>query len=121
MAYHADCAGLSHRGFTKAEIDAAGFPAHTRRMAKKSAAKVEQASSLSPKSKKNETGKMPVPRASALLDIRVVYCGDNLEQLAKLSVCKCIGQSVVFRDPEYLCARNVLRQPDTKENRSLSP
>jgi hypothetical protein len=53
MAYHADCAGLSHRGFTKAEIDAAGFPAHTRRMAKKSAAKVEQASSLSPKSKKN--------------------------------------------------------------------
>ena len=53
-------------------------------MAKKAAAKVEQASSLSPKSKKNETGKMPVPRPSSLLDTRVVDCGDNLEQLAKL-------------------------------------
>jgi hypothetical protein len=46
---------------------------YSRGMAKKAAAKVEQASSLSPKSKKNETGKMPVPQASALLDIRVVY------------------------------------------------
>ena len=57
---------------------------YSRRMAKKSTAKVGQASSLSPKSKKNETGKMPVPRASVLLDTRVIYCGDNLEQLAKL-------------------------------------
>ena len=27
---------------------------------------------------------MPVQRTSALLDTRVVYCGDNLEQLQKL-------------------------------------
>jgi hypothetical protein len=50
-------------------------------MAKKSATNVGQASSLSPKSEKNETGKMPVPCPSTLLDTRVVYCGDNLEQL----------------------------------------
>jgi hypothetical protein len=53
-------------------------------MAKKSAAKVEQASSLSPKKEKKETGKMPVPRPSSLLDTHVVYCGDNLEQLANV-------------------------------------
>jgi hypothetical protein len=51
-------------------------------MAKKSAANVGQASSLSPNSEKNETGKMPVQRPSTLLDTRVVYCGDNLEQLS---------------------------------------
>jgi hypothetical protein len=30
------------------------------------------------------TGRLPSARPSALLDTRVVYCGDNLEQLAKL-------------------------------------
>jgi len=53
-------------------------------MAKKAVANVGQASRLSPKSEKNETGKMPVPRPSTLLDTRVVYCGDNLEQFTKL-------------------------------------
>jgi len=37
-------------------------------MAKKAAANVGPASSLSPKSKKNETGKMPVLRSSALVE-----------------------------------------------------
>ena len=32
----------------------------------------------------NETGATPVLRPSSLLDTRVIYCGDNLEQLAKL-------------------------------------
>ncbi len=59
------------------DFDAAFFPAHIRRMAKKPAASVGQASSLSPKSKMSETGKMPVLRSSSLLDTRVVYCGDN--------------------------------------------
>ncbi len=54
-------------------------------MAQMAAAKVEQASNLSPKPKKNEIGKMPIPRPSAILDTRIVYCGDNLEQLAKLA------------------------------------
>jgi hypothetical protein len=33
---------------------------------------------------KSEEMVVPTGRASALLDTRVVYCGDNLEQLAKL-------------------------------------
>ena len=53
-------------------------------MAKKSAATVGQASRLSPKSEKNETGATPILRPSSLLDTRVIYCGDNLERLAKL-------------------------------------
>jgi hypothetical protein len=43
-------------------------------MAKKSAGAIGGASSTSPKSEK----------PSSLLDTRVVYCGNNLEQLAKL-------------------------------------
>jgi hypothetical protein len=58
-------------------IDADRFPAQNRGMAKKAAAKVEQASSLSPK---KETGKMPVPHPSSLLDTRVIYCGDKKNQ-----------------------------------------
>lgn len=39
--------------------------------------------------KRKSTGKseemvVPTGRASALLDTRVIYCGDNFEQLAKL-------------------------------------
>jgi 16S rRNA G966 N2-methylase RsmD len=68
-------------------------------MAKKSAAaKVGQASSLSPKSQKKETGKMPVPRPSSLLDTRVIYCGDNLEQLAKLPDA-CVD--LIYIDPPF--------------------
>jgi hypothetical protein len=48
-------------------------------MVKKAEATEGWASRLSPKSKKNETGKMPVSYPSSLLDTRVVYCGDNLE------------------------------------------
>jgi hypothetical protein len=65
-------------------IDADKLPAQTPRMAKKSAATVGQASRLSPKLEKKETGATPVLRSSSLLDTRVIYCGDNLEQLAKL-------------------------------------
>jgi hypothetical protein len=70
-------------------------------MVKKAAANVGQASRLSPKSKKKATGNgradLPVSqdarqrvptnklRFSSLLDTRVIYCGDNLEQLAKLT------------------------------------
>jgi hypothetical protein len=65
-------------------IDAANFPAQNRGMAKKASVKVEQVSSLSPKSEQNETGATPVLRSSTLLDTRVIYCGDNLDQLKKL-------------------------------------
>jgi hypothetical protein len=59
---------VSRRSAAETEIDAAVFPAHTRRMAKKAVANVGQASSLSPKLKKNETGATPVLRPSSLLD-----------------------------------------------------
>jgi hypothetical protein len=75
---------LSRRSAAETEIDVAGFPAHTRRMAKKAAA-IGGTSSTSPKSEKAaEKSGTRVTRPSALLDTRVVYCGDNLEQLAKL-------------------------------------
>jgi hypothetical protein len=48
-------------------------------MVKKAEATAGQASRLSPKSKKNETGRMPVSYPNSLLDSRVVFCGDNLE------------------------------------------
>jgi len=58
-----------------AEIDATISPAHTRRMAKKAAAKSSGGASV------------PASRlkSSALVDTRVIYCGDNLDQLNKLS------------------------------------
>ena len=40
----------------------------------------------------------PVGRASALLDTRVIYCGDNLEQLAKLPDA-CID--LIYIDPPF--------------------
>ena len=86
-----------------AEIDVAGFPAQTRSMAKKAAANVGQASSLSPKLKKNGTGATPVLRPSSLLDTRVVYCGDNLEQLAKLPDA-CVD--LIYIDPPFNSNRN---------------
>jgi len=49
-------------------------------MAKKAAANAGQASRLSPKSEKDEAGRMPVLRASTLLDTRVIYCGDKLNE-----------------------------------------
>ena len=72
-------------------------------MAKKAVANVGQASRLSPKSEKNERGKMPVPRPSTLLDTRVVYCGDNLEQFAKLSGA-CVD--LIYIDPPFNSNRN---------------
>jgi hypothetical protein len=50
-------------------------------MAKKAAAKPDVASSL----RLEKSGHRPdSTRPSSLLDTRVIYCGDNLEQLAKL-------------------------------------
>jgi tRNA1(Val) A37 N6-methylase TrmN6 len=84
-------------------------------MAKKAAAKVEQVSSLSPKSEKNETGATPVLRSSTLLDTRVVYCGDNLEQLAKLPDA-CVD--LIYIDPPFNSNRNYeIFWPETSEKR----
>jgi hypothetical protein len=87
-------------------IDAAGFPPHTRRMAKKSEAKPtaktqrrqenpdhpqmpqnsadsEKKSVQSAKSAEVSSLRASAPlrlKSSSLLDTRVIYCGDNLEQ-----------------------------------------
>ncbi|HMG04950.1 MAG TPA: hypothetical protein VK581_05780 [Chthoniobacterales bacterium] len=43
------------------------------------------------------------PKASALIDTRVFYCGDNLDQLGKLPEA-CVD--VVYIDPPYNSNRN---------------
>src|ERR1035441_9668820 len=86
-------------------------------MAKQTGANVGQASRLSPKSKKNETGATPVLRPSTLLDTRVVYCGDNLEQLAKLPDA-CVD--LIYIDPPFNSNRNYeVFWGESKEKRSF--
>ncbi len=56
-------------------------------------------------------------RPSALLDTRVIYCGDNLEQLAKLPDA-CID--LVYIDPPFNSNRNYeVFWGETKEKRSF--
>src|SRR5271167_4790615 len=86
-------------------------------MAKKSAATGGQASRLSPKSKKKETGATPVLRSSSLLDPRVIYCGDNLEQIAKLPDA-CVD--LIYIDPPFNSNRNYeVFWGETKEKRAF--
>ena len=74
------------------DCDAAKFAAQNRGMAKKASGAIGGASSTSPQSEKpaEKLGRHGTPpsetrqKPSSLLDTRVVYCGDNLEQLAKL-------------------------------------
>ena len=49
-------------------------------MAKKAAGKGR----VAPPGRPDGSASRPYPKSSSLLDTRVVYCGDNLEQLAKL-------------------------------------
>jgi len=56
-------------------------------------------------------------KPSSLLDTRVVYCGDNLEQLAKLPD-KCVD--LVYIDPPFNSNRNYeVFWGETKEKRSF--
>ncbi len=56
-------------------------------------------------------------KPSSLLDTRVVYCGDNLEQLAKL-VEQCVD--LIYIDPPFNSKRNYeVFWGETKENRSF--
>jgi hypothetical protein len=117
--------GLSPRSGTQTEIDAAGFPAHIRRMAKKAATKGRAGNPLlaemgsgpatgahgvtRPTKKENSLAPSDGERAgvrgrpSSLLDTRVVYCGDNLEQLAKLPDA-CVD--LIYIDPPFNSDRN---------------
>ena len=104
--------GLSPRSAVETEIDAAEFPAHTRRMAKKAMAKSSGGASVS--ASLQSTG-MKTParedarptsktaKPSTLLDTRVIYCGDNLEQLAKLPDA-CVD--LIYIDPPFNTNRN---------------
>jgi len=56
-------------------------------------------------------------RASALLDTRVVYCGDNLEQLKKLPD-HCVD--LIYIDPPFNSNRNYeVFWGETKEKRAF--
>src|ERR1019366_7633117 len=80
-------------------------------MAKKSAGKVAQPSRLP------RAGGTPALRSSSLLDARVVYCGDNLEQLAKLPDA-CVD--LIYIDPPFNSNRNYeVFWGETKEKRAF--
>ena len=80
-----------------------------KRMAKKSTA-------VKPIAKQSDETPRP-GKPSALLDTRVVYCGDNLEQLAKLPD-KCVD--LIYIDPPFNSNRNYeVFWGETKEKRSF--
>jgi DNA modification methylase len=60
---------------------------------------------------------MAAQRPSALVDTRVIYCGDNLEQLAKLPA-ECVD--LVYIDPPFNSNRNYeVFWGETKEKRAF--
>lgn len=66
---------------------------------------------------KKEKAPAKAGKPSALLDTRVIYCGDNLEQLAKLPE-KCID--LVYIDPPFNSNRNYeVFWGESKEKRSF--
>jgi len=66
----------------------------------------------------NKPALAPRARPSSLLDTRVVYCGDNLEQLAKLPDA-CID--LIYIDPPFNSNRNYeVFWGETKEKRSFA-
>jgi hypothetical protein len=103
-------------------IDATNFQAHTRRMAKKAAAKSSGGASVpasrSPDAKMAREDSRPTKlKPSALLDTRVIYCGDNLEQLAKLPDA-CVD--LIYIDPPFNSNRNYeVFWGETKEKRAF--
>jgi hypothetical protein len=68
---------------------------------------------------------VPAGRASALLDTRIVYCGDNLEQLATPALSlsnglpdKCVD--LIYIDPPFNSNRNYeVFWGETKEKRAF--
>jgi DNA methylase len=89
------------------------------RMAKKSSGAIGATSSTSLKPKKlAEKSGTRGTRPSVLLDTRVVYCGDNLEQLAKLPDA-CID--LIYIDPPFNSNRNYeVFWGETKEKRAFA-
>ena len=91
-------------------VDPAGLAFYSSAMAKKSPA---SASSAADDPKATASRQKP----SALLDTRVIYCGDNLEQLPKLPPA-CID--LIYIDPPFNSNRNYeVFWGETKEMRSF--
>ena len=66
---------------------------------------------------KRKAAPVRVGKRSALLDTRVIYCGDNLDQLAKLPD-KCVD--LIYIDPPFNSNRNYeVFWGETKEKRSF--
>jgi hypothetical protein len=81
-------------------------------MAKKGATGISTAKSISPAAPVHSAG-----RPSALLDTRVVYCSDNLEQLAKLPNAYV---DLIYIDPPFNSNRNYeVFGGETNEKRSF--
>jgi len=60
---------------------------------------------------------MPVPKPSSLVDTRVVYCGDNLDQLRKLPDA-CVD--LIYIDPPFNSNRNYeVFWGETREKRAF--
>ena len=72
-------------------------------MAKKSPVAADGSPPVKSKSQKSAALSRTPLRASSLLDTRVVYCGDNLEQLAKLPAA-CVD--LIYIDPPFNSNRN---------------
>jgi DNA modification methylase len=72
-------------------------------MAKKTSVAADGSPPVKPKSRKSPALSRTPLRASSLLDTRVVYCGDNLEQLAKLPAA-CVD--LIYIDPPFNSNRN---------------
>jgi 16S rRNA G966 N2-methylase RsmD len=91
-------------------------------MAKKSSVAADGSPPVDSKSRKSPALSRTPLRASSLLDTRVVYCGDNLEQLAKLPDA-CVD--LIYIDPPFNSNRNhELASPariwgETKEKRAF--
>ena len=59
----------------------------------------------------------PMPKSSPLLDTRVIYCGDNLEQLQKLPA---HSIDLIYIDPPFNSNRNYeVFWGETREKRSF--
>jgi DNA modification methylase len=80
-------------------------------------AKKETAGKSAAKAPPAPTSRLASARPSAMLDTRVVYCGDNLEQLAKLPD-HCVD--LIYIDPPFNSNRNYeVFWGETKEKRAF--
>jgi 16S rRNA G966 N2-methylase RsmD len=87
-------------------------------MAKKSSVAADGSPPVESKSRKSPALSRTPLRASSLLDTRVVYCGDNLEQLAKLPDASI---DLIYIDPPFNSNRNYeVFWGETKEKRAFA-